>query len=84
MHHLQVAQQIGRPVRPARLPAGHRERLARRPDGDRSLPHIGQRANANVPIVIVDHPLVHLVGDAQHIVLFAQIGDLRQLFAVQQ
>lgn len=78
MDHLQVMHQICWSISPASFPSSHRECFTRRTDCDRSLPHIRQCANANVFIVIVDHPLVYLVRYTEDVVFLAEVSDFGQ------
>ena len=72
--------EFGRPAGPADLPAGEREDLAGRRDRQRPFGHPRQGRERDV--LTVEHEvLVDLVGDGDHVVLAAQLGDQRQLLA---
>ena len=83
MNNLTVADQMLRSHGPTQLPSGHGESLSGRADGNGPLPHVGQGGNADHLVVVEDHVLVDVVGDADDVVLLAQVGnDLHLLVLV--
>ena len=70
--------QVGRPVHPADLPAGERERLARRRDRQRPLRHPRQRRDRDV-LGAEREVLVDLVGHDYRVALPGDGGDRGQL-----
>src|SRR6185312_2000801 len=73
--------QGGRPVDPADLPAGHRERLTCRRDRQRAVGEAGQRGHRDVLDLVVGHVLVDLVGDDHRVELRGQLPDGGELLA---
>ena len=69
--------------RPPDPPARRGERLAGRADGDRPLPHAGQRREPDVLGRRIRQAVVHLVGDHEQVVLLGERGDLAQLVGVE-
>jgi hypothetical protein len=59
---------------PADLPAGERERLARRADPHRALAHAGEGDDRHV-LAVEDQVLVDLVGHHEQVALDGQAGD---------
>ena len=74
------ADQLGRPGRPADLPARDRERLAERGDRQRALGHPVERGQRHV-LAVEDEVLVDLVADRDQVVLAADRGDRLELVA---
>lgn len=81
MDLLDALGDLGRGNGVAQTPAGDGVRFGQRAAADGSLEHAGQRGHIDVLVGRVDDVLVHLVGDAVGVVLFAEVGDKGELLA---
>ncbi len=81
MRHQHSVRQRFRRKRPADLPAGHGESLARAAQRNRALPHARQRRNPHVRRAVVGHPLVDLIAQHQQIMLLRDLRQRQQLLA---
>ena len=81
--HLTIFNQVFRTISPSKLPSSYRKCLARRANGDGSVPHAWELCHANHLVIIKDHMLIDIITDHENIMFLAKITDLLDFLATE-